>query len=142
MINHHLRKNRYIQLEDENGVVYIAQLDSSKIEKLPQVNFDIFNIPVECVKIKNNVLIDDNESLIFDDTMILLSNGHLPDSTFISMTGIEDDVDVVKLYVPLSKIRYADEKYKEVFQKLRERSPIDFQIEQYSIRGSYLTPFP
>lgn len=118
MKNHHLRKNRYVQIE-QNGRTFICQLASSNIELLPQRNFDIFNIPVECIRIKKYILIDNEISLIFDTSLALLSAGMLPESIFIPITKMENDINSFELYVILSKLQYADEKYKELFQKMR-----------------------
>ena len=105
MLNSAIRKGRYISFKYNDHISILFQIKNSTIIKKPKLNFDIFNIPVECIEIH--------------EEMLFLSNSNIYIFKYCKDSIVEKIIikDNDKYYIPLTDINFPSEEEIKEFQK-------------------------
>lgn len=109
------RKSRIVYISDIYRNIYITKIKNSKPILLENVNFGIFNIPVECVEVDGtNILkIDQTNMDVYLTNIERISNEEEENNT---KTFI---VHNSKIYCEISKLRFALNHHKKLYYKIR-----------------------
>lgn len=114
-----LRKGRYITLS-QGFSQFVMKIKNSKIVLLPKINFDIFNIPVECIEIDTKDILYLN-NINMDAIKISIEKlGNLMENNTQSPFIFSNE----KLYCELSKVRFSNSNEIKIYNKLRAQKKI------------------
>ncbi len=110
-----LRKGRYMSIDYDKFILILQIKDSTVIKKASMLS-NVFNTPIECIEIVDNILIIEETP---EPRNLFSSFNILKD---LSKEYVKDIInDQGSLFISISKLRFPDEEHKTLYKKMKSR---------------------